>query len=366
MKNGWNRRRALSVLGAAGIICVNYAIHGLAMAAPNNDRPLTDVVFAFTDPGYSPASMYLTSIPLQMDFYKEEGLNVILQPVKDGAAGAQAVANGQAMISIAGAGGFYPYMETAGNLRVVAYYSDGIYRIQVADDSPIKTMSDLKGKVIGVQSLGSGSYQFDRVLVQRAGLDPDKDVTWLPVGVGNQAAAAYQNNDIQAIGLWDAANTLAFNMIDVEKVRTLDSPVNGVPGMNPVIVNSKTVEQSPELVEGMLRAFWRSVVWANENPEEAVALHWKQFPEQQPPAADREKRAKLAKRLLETRLDLVKARGGLYGYATPEEVQQGADLLQEAGTLKKTFDTKRYVDLSFAQKANNFSIEETKTLVPPR
>ncbi|MHA3904437.1 ABC transporter substrate-binding protein [Castellaniella sp. WN] len=366
MKTGWNRRQVLSALGAAGIVCANHASHGLAMAATGSKRPLTDVVFAFTDPGYSPASMYLSSIPIRMGFYRDEGLNVIMQPVKDGAAGAQAVANGQALISIAGAGGFYPYMEIAGNLRVVAFYSDGIYRIQVADESPIKTMADLKGKVIGVQSLGSGSYQFDRILVQKAGLDPDKDVSWLPVGVGNQAAAAYQSGAIQAIGLWDAANVLAFNMIEVEKVRTLDSPMNGLPGMSPVIVSSDTIEKSPELVVGMLRAFWKSIVWAGANPEAAVALHWKQFPEQQPPAADREKRAALAKRLLETRLALAQPHGGLYGNATPEEIQRAADLLHEAGTLKKPFNTERYVDLSFAQKANDFSIEETKKLAPPR
>jgi NitT/TauT family transport system substrate-binding protein len=46
----------------------------------------------------------------------------------------------------------------------------------------IKSMSDLKGKKIGVSSLGGMSTLLVREMVARSGLDPDRDVTYLAVG----------------------------------------------------------------------------------------------------------------------------------------------------------------------------------------
>ena len=51
-------------------------------------------------------------------------------------------------------------------------------------------MNDLKGKKIGVSSLGGMSTLVVREIVARSGLDPDRDVTYLSVGGSDTRSGA--------------------------------------------------------------------------------------------------------------------------------------------------------------------------------
>src|SRR3979409_1393244 len=52
----------------------------------------------------------------------------------------------------------------------------------VKDDSPIKTIADLKGKTLSINTLGSGIYGPMAILLKQAGLDPDKDIKLVEIG----------------------------------------------------------------------------------------------------------------------------------------------------------------------------------------
>lgn len=52
----------------------------------------------------------------------------------------------------------------------------------VKDDSPIKTIADLKGKTISINTLGSGIYGPMAILLKQAGLDASKDIKQVEVG----------------------------------------------------------------------------------------------------------------------------------------------------------------------------------------
>ena len=52
----------------------------------------------------------------------------------------------------------------------------------VIEDSPIKTIADLKGKTVGINALGSGIQGPFSLLLKRNGLDPDKDIKLVEVG----------------------------------------------------------------------------------------------------------------------------------------------------------------------------------------
>ncbi len=54
--------------------------------------------------------------------------------------------------------------------------------VAVKDSSPINSVTDLKGKTVGVSSFGSGSDLSLRALVTKYGLNPDKDLTIIQVG----------------------------------------------------------------------------------------------------------------------------------------------------------------------------------------
>lgn len=71
------------------------------------------------------------------------------------------------------------------------YEKKGFFTVYwaVKKDSPIKSAADLKGKVLGVNTYGSGTY-FNLVLwLQKNGLDPKKDVKFVEVGFPPMADA---------------------------------------------------------------------------------------------------------------------------------------------------------------------------------
>src|SRR5690349_23647931 len=51
----------------------------------------------------------------------------------------------------------------------------------VMDDSPIKTVADLKGKTVGISVIGGGTQGPFNLMLKRAGVDPDKDIKLVEV-----------------------------------------------------------------------------------------------------------------------------------------------------------------------------------------
>ena len=51
----------------------------------------------------------------------------------------------------------------------------------VKDESPIKTVADLKGKTVGISIIGGGTQGPFNLMLKRAGVDPDKDIKLVEV-----------------------------------------------------------------------------------------------------------------------------------------------------------------------------------------
>jgi NitT/TauT family transport system substrate-binding protein len=58
---------------------------------------------------------------------------------------------------------------------------------------------DLKGKKIGVPAIGSDGHNFARRFFRDAGMDPEKDATFLAVGLGPDAVAAFKVGQLDAV-----------------------------------------------------------------------------------------------------------------------------------------------------------------------
>ncbi len=62
-------------------------------------------------------------------------------------------------------------------------------RFTVKADSPIRSIKDLKGHTIGVVGLRSATHFWASTALKKAGLDPEKDVTFVPIQFPVQGAA---------------------------------------------------------------------------------------------------------------------------------------------------------------------------------
>ena len=76
------------------------------------------------------------------------------------------------------------------------------WEIAVPANSAIRTVTDLKGKTLGVGALTWGNIPITRSLLADAGLSAGKDVQLLPVGVGGPAFRAIKTGQVDALNLF--------------------------------------------------------------------------------------------------------------------------------------------------------------------
>jgi NitT/TauT family transport system substrate-binding protein len=159
----------------------------------------------------------------------------------------------------------------------------------VPADSPIQSIAELRGKTIGVTALGSAGTTYGRAYIRSAGLDPDKDVSFVPIGAGAQPAAAIRQKLVDAIVFWDATN-VRFELSDIAlRALKIDEWLQRLPDVS-LLARNETIRAKPKMLTGFARAVAKALDFTLANPEAAVLITWKIFPESQPKENDPNKR----------------------------------------------------------------------------
>ena len=157
------------------------------------------------------------------------------------------------------------------------YYSN-IWSVAVLPDSPIKTLAELKGKKLGVQSMGSAGTTFGRAFVQAAGLDPEKDIAFLPIGVGAQAVTSIRQKFVDGAVYWDAALAkFKFSGLDLRELPVSDE-LRSLPDVG-LLARTETIKNNPKLLVAIGRAVAKGYDYSMAKPEAAVLITWKAYPE---------------------------------------------------------------------------------------
>ncbi|MDB5632393.1 MAG: transporter substrate-binding protein, partial [Tardiphaga sp.] len=96
---------------------------------------------------------------------------------------------------------------TGGNLKayIVAQHvseKPGSFSVYwaVKDDSPIKTIADLKGKNVGISVIGGGTYGPFKMLLKKNGVDAEKDIKLIEIGFAASEDALRQGR-VDAINM---------------------------------------------------------------------------------------------------------------------------------------------------------------------
>ena len=141
-------------------------------------------------------------------FFEQNALTVAdLQNIAS-AQGVPAVIANQVQVAQVGGSEVLSANAEGGDLVVVAQLA-GVYPFVLEVAADIKTMNDLKGKKIGVSTVGSSSDIATRAALKRMGLDADKDVTIIAVGSAAQRTAALLAGSLEDKGfhvLYDLAS----------------------------------------------------------------------------------------------------------------------------------------------------------------
>jgi len=133
--------------------------------------------------------------------------------------------------------------------------------ILVREDSPIRSLTDLKGKRFAFGSaLSTSSHLVPRAILVEAGLDPGRDVQCAYLEHHEEAARAVQMGEADACGVRDTVGDLFLD-------RGLRLLVESEPIPNfPIVLAPGT---SPEVRQGLLRAL---VDLPREDPQTARAM----------------------------------------------------------------------------------------------
>lgn len=254
-----------------------------ALAAAEAQTPRKVVIahgsgqIEITHPG-----LYLGGV---LGFSAEEGVDLVVQTTQGSQQALQLLAAGRAdFVQVT--------TETIINARdqgvpaIIVYSSVAHYNSQIAalEDGPVKSISDLKGKQVGVFSMASGGVPYLKSVLREAGLNPDADATLVPTGAGAPAVQALRNGTVGALSLWAGAFAVMENQ--GLKLRIFTSKaLSRAPG-HILATTEEFARNNPEVVARVGRVYAKSAVFAMANPEAAVQAYWKALPQNRPPEAN--------------------------------------------------------------------------------
>lgn len=130
-----------------------------------------------------------------------------------------------------------------------------------------RSVKDLKGKVLGIATIGGSQHMRARGLLALGGLDADKDLTYVQTGDQTLQLQALVSNTIQVTAL---SPPWVFVARDKFKMNILDSAVEKFAGIESgLAVPIRILREKPEAVKRLLRAKAKGNRYFLENEREA-------------------------------------------------------------------------------------------------
>jgi len=136
-------------------------------------------------------------VAVEKGMFRTENLNVEFVPFRGGPNLVKAVIAGEILLGAAGSTDILVFREAGMPLKMVATHTEGNhFTFNFAPD--VQAIGDLKGKAIGVTSVGATTWVFARMVAKQQGWDPDKDVKIVGLGGLDAQIAALARKEIHA------------------------------------------------------------------------------------------------------------------------------------------------------------------------
>ena len=205
-------------------------------------------------------------------FFRKQGLDVDLVYVSSAPVALASIAHGDSQINTASVSGAI-LGAAAGGLDLV-FIAGLVNRLTgtIVSSPDIKTPAELKGKTIGVTSIGGGNWVFTMLALEHWGLDVKRDNITIRV-IGNDAvrAQAMTTGVIQATQL-SAYSSAA--MLKRQGYRVLaDLPDLGIPYQGTTVFARRSyINQQPEVVERILTAIVEAIAFIQDPTNKAAVM----------------------------------------------------------------------------------------------
>ena len=351
--------RPLAVAVAAIMLAFVASQGHLVGEARAQTKPLKKVKIAVGTTVINVGYPWLT-LPLALDYWKAEGYDVEVLPVGASLQALQQMVAGNADFAQLNSS-VVIQANVVNGIPARAVMNNGVidWSLSVLEDGPVKDVKDLKGKTIGVFSLATGGIAFMKSYLRQNGVDPDKDVNLVAVGLGAPPVEALRTNKVQALLFWASAQATFENAgLKLRHLRGADW--RSFPDFT-FSTLQKTIDADPAMVEAIARGAAKATLFAWANPDCARRLHWARWPNTKPSGVDDVTAARYdmnnQQAQLDSMTDAFKMNGGkLVGLATAEAYTRIQSFMLEAKQIDKTMLASAFIinTPSFFEKINNF------------
>ncbi|HEX2925148.1 MAG TPA: ABC transporter substrate-binding protein [Ruminiclostridium sp.] len=209
-------------------------------------------------------------VAFEKGFFAEEGLDAelvsgTLDELKTGlVTGEFTVTNGDFQ--------YFPSIQQGMDLKIIGGLHKGCIRLVVPPNSTIKTAKDLKGKKIGVDEIGGTPMSVATIVLANAGIDPQTEVTWVPFPL-DQLTQAVKKGEVDAFAAWDPFGVIAEKNEGYTALSDISTdPLFAGKSCCFLYGSKKQIDENPERVAAIARAYKKATEWIKANPEETAKL----------------------------------------------------------------------------------------------
>jgi NitT/TauT family transport system substrate-binding protein len=296
------------------------------------------------------------AVATKLGWYAKDGIKVELLPIPGSTDCTKFVVTGDLAYSL-------PSVEPVAIIRpqgvkvktFYTAYQGYVLGIAVPQDSTVKRFADLKGKSVGVTSMGSASVILARALAANAGLDPDRDIRIVVAGEGAQTAALVRTRQVDALSQYDTQFALVENA--GVKLRILPSPgIERFPS-NGFVALEATLRGNRKQSIALAQGYAKGTLFAIANPEAAVRILWEVYPQTKPTGKDEATALRDDVKVLQARIENWRLeKGGVtrWGESSEQNYTAYVEFLHKWGVLKEKVATSDLVTNELIAEINDF------------
>jgi len=310
-----------------------------------------------TQPNLTYAPHYMAS---GAGFFREEGIEVEIVPFNGSGTLVQQLSAKRVLIGWASPDILIVTHQPGKDALPLRFFYNGSrvspWEFVVPEVSPIKTLSDLKGKKIGVGALTFGNVPVTKAILKELGMDDGKDYQLLPVGAGAAAFLAFNNGQVDALNLFDAAH--AQLELSGAKIRRLQQPSKFTNvTAHGFVTHEDNIKLHAKLLGGFGRAFAKATVTCEAAPAPCVTNFWRMFPNLKPTQGSEEKKMEDAIAILRYGMRKYLAFEGKrsYGSYTESGLRNSVGALYAGGQIATDkVDVSKLYTNAFVEEFNKF------------
>lgn len=235
-------------------------------ANAQGESPLKKIRIAYSGISGSQAPAWLA---YEKGFFRKYGLDVQLVFVEGGSRAVQTLISGDVSAAqVAGSSVIQSNLQGSGVVLIGGFLNTMDYKLVVARD--ITRPEQLKGKTVAVSRFGSSSDFATRYALEKYGLEPGKDVSFVQIGSQPARFAALEAGNIQgvmiAVPLTLKAKQMGFNTLADLQMLGLEYQHTGL------AVTQEVIRSQPELVRDILRAFVEAIHFYKTRRRESLEI----------------------------------------------------------------------------------------------